>query len=94
MSRVEEFRGRLTGSEVIVMNKVEKKDVRYNLRLSRGIYDELGKKADRLGTTRLDLIRRYIILGLLATPDDLSDIESQAGIYVRSNGNYQKLVVF
>lgn len=68
----------------------KEKDVRYSLRLPSSLYDEIGKVATDMGTTRLDIIRKFIRIGLLVTKhnDDPS-----SGVYIRRSLEFERLFI-
>lgn len=68
----------------------ENEEIRYNLRLPSSIYDELEQIAKKYGTNRLELIRKFIRLGLLAV-----ELEKQpeSGLYIKRSGELEKLLI-
>jgi hypothetical protein len=57
---------------------------RYNLVLPEALYDELQNAAEQNHTSAVELVRRFIKLGLLAL--ELQD-KPDAGIYIREPGS-------
>ncbi len=66
-------------------------DKRYNLRLPTKVYEELGELAQELGTNRLELIRKYIKLGLLVSHLEVEN--PQDGLYIKQSDMFQKVIV-
>ena len=61
-------------------------EVRYNLRLPAETYAELGKLARERGTTRLEMIRKAIQLGLyIMVSDDV--------FYVEREGELERILI-
>ena len=64
---------------------------RYNLALPKELFDALQEEADKNGTTVVDLIRKFIKLGLFAaavTEDD------DAELIVRQGDSEKQIVIF
>lgn len=65
-------------------------DSRYNLRLPAYVYEELGKIARERGTTRLELIQKFIKLGLLVLQ---AEEQPDSGFYFRNSGQLERVVI-
>lgn len=65
-------------------------EVRYNLRLPEEVYEELGKAASVYGTTRLELIRKFIRLGLLAQQVNESP---DSGLYIKRGDEIERILL-
>lgn len=64
---------------------------RYNLVLPELLFDELKTVADKNGTTVVDLMRRYVKLGLLA--DRLEEIPN-AGLFIKEGDSMKQIIIF
>ncbi|MDQ3706554.1 MAG: hypothetical protein M3437_15315 [Chloroflexota bacterium] len=63
---------------------------RYNLVLPTDIYDELEKLADRKGTTVMDILRRFIKLGLIAA--EVEEMED-AALLIRQGDREREIIL-
>ena len=66
-------------------------ETRYNLRLPTLVYEELERVANEQGTNRLELIRKFIKLGLLVV--DLEANDNDSGLYFKRDGEFEKIVI-
>ena len=66
-------------------------ETRYNLRLPTSVYDELEKIAIDKGTNRLELIRKFIKLGLLTV--ELESVDNDSGLYFKRDGEFERIVI-
>lgn len=66
-------------------------ETRYNLRLPTSVYEELERVAYEYGTNRLELIRKFIKLGLLAVEIESSGDDS--GLYFKREGKFERIII-
>ena len=63
---------------------------RYNLVLPEALFDEIKQIADRQQTTVVEIIRRFMKLGLLATQIEEAP---ESELIIRENGAEQKIIL-
>jgi DNA-binding MarR family transcriptional regulator len=63
---------------------------RYNLALPEELFNELQELANTRQTTVVDLLRRFIKLGLIAAS---TEEQPDSGIFIRENGSEREIIL-